>query len=175
MAMLFKIAGSVIVLLSCSFIGFVLSNDLKKRPRQLRELQGLLQMFENQIAYLSDVIVEAFERISRVGRCETCIFFSRTAGILREDGSCGAPAAWEKAVRECIRLTSLNKEDEEILSAFGKSLGNTDLEGQIKNIRLTLSQLKVQEEKAEEYRNRNERMYKSLGLLGGATIVILLL
>ncbi|MGE5614175.1 MAG: stage III sporulation protein SpoIIIAB [Bacillota bacterium] len=173
--MLFKIVGSVIVVLSCSFIGFALSQDLKKRPRQLRELQGLLQMFENHITYLSDIIVEAFERISRVGQCETCVFFSRAAEILREDGSCGAPGAWERAVRECIRTTSLNKEDEEILSAFGRSLGNTDLEGQIKNIRLTLSQLKVQEEKAEENRDRNERMYKSLGLLGGAAIVILLL
>lgn len=173
--MLLKIAGSIIVVLSCSFLGFVLSQDLKKRPRQLRELQGLLQMFENQITYLSDIIIEAFERISMVGRCGTCVFFKRTAEILREDGSCSAPGAWERAVRECIRETSLNKEDEEILAAFGKSLGNTDLEGQIKNIRLTLSQLKVQEDKAEENRNRNERMYRSLGLLGGAAIVILLL
>ena len=173
--MLIKIVGSIIVVASCSFIGFVLSQDLKRRPRQLRELQGLLQMFENQITYLSDVIVEAFERISRVGCCDTCVFFSRTAEILMEDGSCGAPAAWERAVRECIRETALNKEDEEILSAFGKSLGNTDLEGQVKNIRLTLAQLKAQEGKAEENRSRNERMYKNLGLLGGAAIVILLL
>jgi stage III sporulation protein AB len=173
--MLLKIAGSIIVVLCCSFIGFVLSQDLIKRPKQLRELQGLLQMFENQITYLSDIIIEAFERISRVGRCDTSIFFSRTAEILKEDASCGAPSAWERAVRECIRVTSLKKEDEEILTAFGKSLGNTDLEGQIKNIRLTLSQLKAQEEKAEENRNRNERMYRSLGLIGGAAIVILLL
>jgi stage III sporulation protein AB len=173
--MLLKITGSIIVVLSCSFIGFVLSQDLKKRPGQLRELQGLLQMFENQITYLSDIIVEAFERISRAGRCEMCVFFSRTAEILKKDGSCGAPGAWERAVRECIRATSLSKEDEEILHAFGRSLGNTDLEGQVKNIRLTLSQLKAQEEKAEENRDRNERMYKSLGLLGGAAIVILLL
>ena len=40
-------------------------------------------------------------------------------------------------------MTALNREDEQILLSFGKSLGNTDLEGQIKNIRLTLAQLAI--------------------------------
>lgn len=173
--MLFKIAGSVIVILSCTFLGFVLSTDCRRRPRQLRELQSMLQMFENQINYLSDVIAEAFERISRIGCSDTCIFFSRTVEILKEKKTVSASQAWEEAVRQNIKKTSLNREDEEVLIAFGKILGSSDLEGQIKNIRLTLGQLKLQEGKAEESRNRNENMYRSLGILGGIAVVIVLL
>ena len=173
--MLFKFAGSVIVILSCTFLGFVLSNDCRKRPQQLRELQSLLQMFENQIVYLSDVISEAFERINRVGHSETCIFFSKTIEILREGRIISASEAWEKAVRENIKKTSLNLEDEEVIVAFGKILGSSDLEGQVKNIRLTLGQLKLQEEKAEDSRKNNEKMYRSLGILGGIAVVIVLL
>lgn len=173
--MFFKIAGSIIVILSCSFLGFVLSRDCTNRPQHLRELQGLLQMFENQISYLSDVISEAFERIARAGRNETGIFFIRTVELLKEDRTISAAQAWERAVRSCVRKTALNKEDEEILSEFGKALGKTDLEGQLKNIRLTLGQLKMQEEKAEESRKKNENMYRSLGILGGITVVIVLL
>lgn len=173
--MLFKIVGSMIVILSCTFLGFVMSNDCRRRPQQLRDLQGKLQMFENQISYLSDVITEAFDRIGRVGCSETCIFFTRTVEILQEERSISASQAWEQAVRQNIKKTSLNREDEEIIADFGKILGSSDLEGQIKNIRLTLEQLKLQEEKAEESRSRNENMYRSLGILGGIAVVIVLL
>lgn len=173
--MLFKIIGSIIVILSCSFLGFVLSGDCSKRPRQLRELQSLLQMFENQISYLSDIITEAFERIGRVGRNDMGIFFARTVEILKERDAQSASEAWEKAVRQCIRTTALNKEDEEIMLSFGKLLGNTDIEGQIKNIRLAVGQLALQEKKAEESRKKNENMYRSLGMLGGLAVVIVLL
>ncbi len=170
-----KIAGSMIVVLSCAFLGYVLSTDCRKRPQQLRELQSMLQMFENQISYLSDVITEAFDRISRIGGSSTGIFFSRTVEILRGEGSVGASQAWEQAVRQNIKKTSLNREDEEVLVAFGKILGGSDLEGQIKNIRLTMDQLKLQEVKAEDNRNRNENMYRSLGILGGIAVVIVLI
>lgn len=173
--MLFKIIGSLIVILSSTFLGFTLANECKNRPVQLRELQGLLQMFENQISYLSDVIAEAFERISRVRGSNICVFFSRTVELLKEDTALNAPQAWEKAVNENIKKTSLNPEDKEILLAFGKMLGSSELEGQIKNIRLTMTQLKLQEEKAEACRVKNEKMYRSLGILGGIAVVIVLL
>lgn len=173
--MLFKLLGSLIVILSSTFLGYALANECKNRPLQLRELQGLLQMFENQISYLSDVIAEAFERISRIGGSDVCIFFSRTVELLKEDKTLNASQAWEKAVNDNIRKTSLNQEDKDILLAFGKILGSSELEGQIKNIRLTMTQLKLQEEKAEASRVKNEKMYKSLGILGGIAVVIVLL
>ncbi len=172
--MLFKIAGSFVVILSCSFLGFILSRDCSRRPLQLRELQTLFQMFENQISYLSDVLIEAFERVSRVGG-EMGLIFGKAAEILKnEDAQCAANA-WEQAVRQCIRRTALNREDEEVLAGFGKMLGSTDLDGQIKNIRLTMEALRMQEKKAEESRIKNETMYKSLGILGGIAVVIVLL
>lgn len=174
--MVFKMLGCIMVLLSSGFLGYVLSTDCKKRPRQLRELQSMLQIFENQISYLSDVLAEAFGRIcSSSGGSETGIFFSNTVERLQSGRSITAAKAWEEAVRENIRKTSLNKEDEEILVSFGKLLGSSDLEGQIKNIRLTLSQLKLQEQKAEESRAKNEGMYRSLGILGGIAVVIVLI
>jgi stage III sporulation protein AB len=170
---LFKIIGSLIVLLSSSFIGFILSRDCIKRPQHLRSMQSLLQMFENQITYLSDVLAEVFDRIGRAGG-ETGIFFLTTVELLKKGQASNASEAWEKAVKKCIRMTALNKEDEQVLLSFGRSLGNTDLEGQLKNIRLTLGQLAIQERKAEESRKKNETMYRSLGILGGMAVVIVL-
>lgn len=172
--MIFKLVGSIIVLLSSGFLGYILSTDCKKRPQQLRELQTLLQMFENRISYLSDILTEAFDRIHSCTGSEVGIFFAAASEKLKYDRNIGAPSAWESAVRENIKKTSLNKEDEEIIAAFGKILGSSDLEGQLKNIRLTVNQLNLQEEKAEQARSKNEGMYRSLGILGGLAVVIVL-
>jgi stage III sporulation protein AB len=173
--MIFKIIGSIIVLFSSGVLGFVLSSDCRNRPQQLRELQAMLIMFENRITYLSDVLVEAFETISRTSKSRTTVFFEDTIKKLAANRNTNAAEAWEAAVRENIKKTSLNREDEEMLVSFGKILGGSDLDGQVKNIRLTLEQLRLQERKAEESRAKNEGMYKSLGVLGGIAVVIVLI
>lgn len=85
-----------------------------------------------------------------------------------------ADTAWEKAVENTYSKLGLNKEDKGILITFGKMLGSSDLEGQINNINLVSSQLKLQEMKAEQMRQKNEKMYKSLGVLSGLAIVVVL-
>lgn len=172
--MIFKIFGSLMVLLSSGFLGYVLSSDCIKRPQQLRDMQALLQMFENRISFLADILAEAFERVYKSSGSEVAVFFAATVEKLKADRGINAPKAWEAAVRGNIKKTALDKEDEEILVSFGKVLGGSDLEGQIKNIRLTVNQLKMQEEKAEEARKKNEGMYRSLGILGGIAVVIVL-
>lgn len=172
--MVIKLLGSILVLLSSGFLGYMLSTDCIKRPQQLRELQSLLQMFENRISYLSDVLTEAFDKVQKCSKSEAGVFFAAACEKLRTDRSLNAAAAWEASVRENIKKTALDKEDEEILISFGKILGSSDLDGQIKNIRLTVEQLKMQEDKAEKSRSKNEGMYKSLGILGGIAVVIAL-
>lgn len=172
--MLFKIIGCAIVISASSFLGYFYSMDCGKRPNQLRELQGLLQMFENEISFLSNLLVDAFNRICKSSNSEITVFFKDTSRYLNIDGCMSGEEAWNKAVIKNIKKTALNKEDEEILISFGKMLGNSDLEGQIKNIRLTLCQLKLQEQKAEEYKKKYESMYKALGVLGGLAIAIIM-
>lgn len=172
--MLFKIIGSIIVVAGSSFLGYFYSLDCSRRPNQLRELQGLLQMFENEISFLSNLLADAFNRICNSSNSEVAIIFKETTFNLNKDSGCGGAEAWNKAVMKNIKKTALNKEDEEILISFGKMLGNSDLEGQIKNIKLTLCQIKLQEQKAEEYKKKNEAMYKALGVLGGLAIAIIM-
>lgn len=173
--MILKIIGSLMIICASSLLGFIFAGDCARRPGELRTLQGLLQMFETEINYMSNILTEAFHNISNTSSSKVSVFFSSTVKNLLEDSSLNASEAWEKAVNENISLTALNSEDKSILLSFGKMLGNSDVEGQLKNIRLTLSQLKLQEEKAEAGRKKNESMFKSLGVLGGVAIVIILI
>ncbi|MCX7843271.1 MAG: stage III sporulation protein SpoIIIAB [Clostridia bacterium] len=171
--MVLKIGGSLLVLAASSLIGWILAGDFSRRPNELRALQGMLEMFETEITFMSNVIADAFDKISKSSQSSVALFFKLTAEKLQAGGM-NACQAWEAAVKEGIRATALNKEDESILLSFGKMLGNSDVEGQVKNIRLTLHQLKLQEQKAEESRKKNESMCKSLGVLGGLAVVVVL-
>lgn len=173
--MVFKLIGGIVVIFSSGFLGYILSRDCARRPQQLRDLQSLLQMLENQISFMSDILSDAFESISRNSSSEVTAFFEAAAGFLKAERGIDARSAWEQAVNQNIKRTALSREDIEILFSFGRMLGGSDLEGQIKNIRLTRSQLELQERKAEESRVKNERMYRSLGILGGIAVVIILL
>jgi stage III sporulation protein AB len=163
------------VIATSAFLGYYLSLDCSKRPGQLRVLQGLLTMLENEICFLSSLLTDSFKKISASSDSVVAEIFDDTVKILNAGEGFNAFEAWETAVRNNIKKTSLNKEDEEILVSFGKMLGASDIEGQIKNIRLTLNQLKMQEQKAEESKKKNESMYRSLGILGGLALVIILI
>ena len=160
--MLLKIVGSLIVFISSSLLGYMYSRKCSERPKDLRTLQGLLQMFENEISFLSNVLTKAFLKIYRCNDSGVSAFFGHTVEILNSDAGINARDAWTKAVRENINKTALNSEDEEILISFGKLLGSSDVEGQIKNIRLTLNQLKMQEER----RRTEKKMNPCIGIWG---------
>lgn len=171
--MLVKFLGAIVLIGATSVIGFSLAADCSKRPRALRELQALLQMLENEISYLSNLLSEAFNRIYEGSNSQTAILFKKAAENLGINGVT-ADVAWEKAVEENYAKLAFNKEDKVILLTFGKMLGNSDLEGQLKNIKLISSQLQLQQLKAEELKQKNEKMYRSLGVLSGLAIAIIL-
>lgn len=170
-----KLIGSLMVIASSSILGYSISKEYSKRTSQLRELQVLMQIFENEINFLSSVLVNAFENIYNMSRSEVREFFIGTIKNLEHNCGIGANKAWTKSVEDNVKNTSLNKEDKEILLQFGSILGSTDKDGQINNIRHLIGQLKIQEQKSEEMRKKNETMYRKLGLLGGIAIVIVFL
>ena len=81
--------------------------------------------------------------------------------------------AWKLALD--IRVLNINSEDLNILKDFSKLLGKTDVQGQISQIELTSNFLDEQIEKAERERQKNESMYRKLGMIIGLGIVIILI
>jgi stage III sporulation protein AB len=173
--MIMKLTGGLIVMAASSLIGYILSTDFARRPQQLRALKWMLQMFENEISYMSNTLRVAFLRIAERNSGVVADIFRLTAAMLKESNGINASEAWERAVQNIAPKSAFKPEDIEIIKDFGKILGSSDLEGQIKNIRLTINQLSIQESKAEEMRKKNEGLYRKLGLLAGAAIVIILL
>lgn len=79
---------------------------------------------------------------------------------------------WQKAIDETVN--SLKKEDKEVLKMLGKMLGKTDKLGQINEINIVSRFLDKQIEDSEEEKKKNEKLYKTLGVVCGLTLAIVL-
>jgi stage III sporulation protein AB len=170
-----KIIGCTAIIFSSWGLGYILGTQFSCRVRELKLLKSSFQMLETEIAYSNAPLPDALESVERRSSIPVKYFFINISKNLKTRIYSSVGEAFEKSLDNTKDKLSLGKEDIEILKSFGHSLGNSDVEGQVKNFKLLLKQLEIQESKAEDARAKNERMYKSLGFLSGLAIVILLL
>ena len=84
-----------------------------------------------------------------------------------------AGEAWNIALK--MEELSINQEDRNALENLSKLLGKTDLQGQLNQIEMTEDFLNEQIRKAEQEKNKNEKMYRTLGAIIGMVIVIIVM
>ena len=169
----FKILGSILILLSSSMIGIYLSYNCKRRIIELEEISEVIFCLNNEICYKNSILYEAIE--NSIKNCTSLIsdFFKEYAELMKKN-KYSSKDAINISIEKYESKFAINIEDINIIKSFSNMLGKTDIEGQKRCIEATLEGLKKQQQKAEKMRAKNEKMYLSLGFLSGLTIVILL-
>ncbi|EMA6341540.1 stage III sporulation protein SpoIIIAB [Bacillus cytotoxicus] len=169
-----KIFGAVLIVAVTTFLGFSHAKRYSERPRQLRLLKAALQSLEAEIMYGHTPLSEAAERlVKQMPKPLNWIFQSFSKRL--DNGEQTVREAWLDSLKENWALTSLKQAEYEILQQFGETLGQHDRESQQKHIRLCITHLEREEGEAKALQQQYEKMMKSLGVLAGLLIVILLL
>lgn len=150
-------------------IGFKISKKYSTRLRQLSEIQRALNIFEEKIKFTYEPIPDVFKELSIKFSDEINNIFYMASQNMK---IMTAGEAWEKALDNSE--TKLTKEDIETLKGLAKMLGKTDLDGQVSEIRLTRKFLETKMKEAEIEKNKNSKMFKTLGATLGLTVVIIL-
>lgn len=169
-----KLVGAVLVIGAGTLAGFYQAQQFAARPRQLRELILALQRLETEIGYGYTPLPDALERIGASLREPLQSLFGRAAQYMRPDYGLSARDSIQKALGEHWKRTSMKNAEREVLEQLSGVLGTSDRQDQMKHIALAALQLKHEEAAAREDQAKYEKMSKSLGLLIGALIVILI-
>ena len=158
------------IFLVCSSIGLLKSQKYIYRVNELREFKNALNMFKTKIKFTYEPLPEIFRQISGAIKPNIGSIF-KIASYNMNFFSAGD--AWNKAIDTDI--LNINLEDKNVLKNLSKLLGATDLEGQLSQIEMTSNFLDEQIKKAEKEREKNESMYRKLGMIIGLGIVIILI
>ncbi|WAA10450.1 stage III sporulation protein SpoIIIAB [Fervidibacillus albus] len=169
-----KLIGSLLILAASSWIGLELSRAYSERIRQLRMMKSALQSLEAEIMYGHTPLHEASRKISDQFQGPIQHLFQLFSNKLIER-DITAKKAWVESLQEIWPKTAMKHSELEILRQFGETLGKHDLVQQQKHIQLTLTYLEREEQEAMEKQQTYGKMVKSLGVLSGLLIIIILM
>ena len=159
-----------LVFFICFLIGNIISKRYMLRVKELKDFENALNIIESKIKFTYEPIPEIFRQTSKLLSENISKIFINASNYMK-DLNC--EEAWNKSVKESN--TYLNKEDLENIKAFGKMLGKTDKEGQVSHLELSKTFIEMQIKKANDEEEKNAKMYKTLGVIYGLAIVIILI
>jgi stage III sporulation protein AB len=169
-----KLFGAALILLAGTLFGWYQALQLSRRPTHIAELIRGLQRLETEIVYGFTPLSEALRSIGERSPGPVGAVFAQAGKELSEPAGRSARDIWQHVITQQWRNTSMKPSEREIVSQLGATLGLTDRDDQVKHLRLAILQLQGENETAREEQAKYERMWKSLGVLLGALIVIIM-
>lgn len=166
---MFKLWGAGLLILGCFYLGYLKSDELKRKVQQTADFSEALRYMRCEITQkhgiLRDILLKLGEKeYSTVGR-----YFSKLLEQLENDDPFSAK--WKESIQY---QTDLPEELKVILEPLGGILGQYDGISQGEVIDDMLEHLNKLHATQMEESNRLGRMYIALGVTGGVFIVILL-
>lgn len=163
-----KIIILTIIMGMCTALGLMKANRYKLRVIDLQEIKKALNLILTKMRYTYEPLPDLFYEISKDLNENIANIFAKSHEYMEY---LNAGQAWEKAVDESTY--NFTKEDINIIKGLSKLLGKTDLEGQLMQIELTNKLLDEQIVQATNLKNKNTKLYKTLGATIGLAIMII--
>lgn len=164
-----KISILTIILGICTRLGILKAKTYDNRVIELKRIKNALEVLKSKIEFTYEPIKDIFVEISKIVYANEQNIFSQTLINMEQND---ITQSWNMAVE---KNSNLEKEDKSTIKMFGKLLGKTDKAGQINEINVTSKLLDTLMEKAEEEKNKNYKLFKTLGCVIGIGICIILI
>ena len=160
----------LIIFVLSAAIGITISKMYENRVKELQEFKEMLNIIKTKIKFTYEPLASIFTCLSKDGNTNIEKIFEEMAYRIE---FFDVKTVWEDTIQEAD--ISIKQEDKDILKRLGKLLGQTDVNGQVSEITLTQDFLDIQINKAEDERKKNQKLYKTLGIVAGFVFVIILI
>ncbi|NLX62885.1 MAG: stage III sporulation protein AB [Tissierellia bacterium] len=169
-----KLLGGFLIVFSSTMLGFYYGNRYSKRMENLLLLEHCIKILETEIVYGACPLPEALSNVYKKGNKKVSFIFEkiRTQLLMEKEGD--VFNSFSIIAGEIKEKLNFKDEDIELFLSLGRVLGSSDRQDQEKNFRIILNQIQLLQKDAKKERDKNERMYKNLGILMGIAIVIIL-
>lgn len=175
MLLIVKIISLFLILGLSTFVGIIISNKYNMRVKEIEDLISAIDLLETRVKYTYDTIADSFDFVANNMKTKAYRIFMITSSLLLENKNMSAGDILKRVIDEESIFLSLTKEDREVLKGLGTSLGQMDLEGQLKNIILIKQLLENQLNDALEQKNKNFKLTRNMGVFIGLIIMVILI
>lgn len=169
-----KLLGSLLIIVATTFVGIEYSRKYIERLKNLIYIQNCIQMLETEIVYASNQLPDAFENIYIKGNKKVSFLFKDTIEYLSANNDKSLFESFKHSIEKSKFKLFLQDDDIEVLLSLGRVLGTSDIFDQEKHFKTTIMNLEINQKDAKENRDRNAKMYRSLGVLFGTALVLIL-
>jgi len=172
--MLLRLIGSLAVILGCAGLGMYYAAKEGFRIRELQELKKALLILASEIEYMRAPLNLACQNIAKRTEGVISTLFSNFAQLLSNNEGETAYQLWTNAVSSIKAKTFMTAEDFSIIDGFGKTLGYLDKQMQQNAIDFAISYIDEKVATLQTQGNKTKRMYRSLGIIAGLLITVVL-
>ena len=185
-----KVSGALLVFFAGWGMGNWRSRQYQQRIKDLQILQLIISCLIGEISYARNTLPEAFSRISEKVASPFREYLQSVAKRLKEQtGETFVRILKDKAMQmlkaklkllkeqeQTVReKTSLREEDWDLFLQTLGHLGYLDAKMQIQLLESGKTELAMREEKLRHQLPEQKRVWQSLGILGGAFLVVILI
>lgn len=166
--MLVKLIGAVLLIASSFSVGISMSKSLYRRRTFLKSFIVFIDNLATHIRYNTDDIFRLVSICSGSEELRCFDYFDKPHNEPFEK-------IWSKSVLTIPRAYALTKSDTDLLLEFGSQLGKTDIDGQLKHIKLYKTFFANQLSEAEEAISKKSKLYKTMGLFAGSAAALMMM
>ncbi len=170
-----RIVGAVLVVMASAGIGFSYSFCLGRRLEQLRQLERMTLLLKGEISYGYASLPEALTSIGKKMPEPFTHFLCQTASRLKVYPDKSFQQVFQEEVEEDLKTSALTAKDKKALMQMGAFLGYLDKDMQLGTLDLYLQELAGEIKAAQESIPGKQKVCRSLGVMGGLFLVLLLI
>lgn len=169
-----KLSLSIFILIASTIIGFLYGKKYSLRLANLIYLLQCIKILETEIVYGSTPLPEALTNVFHKGNIKVSYIFEDIKNDLILNKRDHIHNSFLSVEEKMYNQLHFKKEDVEAFLGLGRILGTSDRNDQQKNFILILKQIELLISGARVESNKNEKLYRTLGLITGIGINILL-
>ena len=163
------------IFFTCSIIGYIYSRKFSLRLENLIYLEQCIKILETEIVYGATPLPGALSNVFNKGNPRVSFVFNEIKEDLIANKRGQIHNSFLSIEDILYNNLYLRKEDVETFLSLGRVLGTSDRMDQQKNFLLIYNQIAALILEAKFERNKNEKLYKSLGIITGIGIIIILI
>ena len=164
-----RIIGATFIFLSCIGFGMSKIRELRGHLYALESIQKIMCLIRNELMYMKTPFAEIFEKIATKTEEPFQIWLYEMYKKIRKKQQGNVTEIWCNSIDFYLKETALKKDDIEDLKNVGKNLES------VENINLFIEQLEYKISVVRENNESKQKIYRSLGIMSGIFIIILLI